>query len=616
MRSISSFRGGVGGAKRYNQRLMAAPRKPARLFAIAGTIAALAVAAAWTASAQTSKSIGAGQQRLHEDVLPPTGARAAIGVPAVFGDKPGEGKNPSAFASGSKILPKPSKDATKGSGEPVLGRGGVAADRDTQTRPDYQTGTDQTLQYVTVFNPSVIPFKRMSALDRVRKDYTLYTESRVRSRVRVGGKRSAGRDLFWGSVVIQLKTGDDIAIPSVAPDMRILSYELSPKLGGTLKFSKDDADNYFVRTEESGVSGTYRLVFLADADARHFTGETPVGYTVRDVTRRGKAHVNKPPASVQRVADRALRKLGVSPHMDFKKALDKLVAYFRNYEATDKPPPSTGDIYWDLFTSQAGVCRHRSFVFAVTANALGIPTRYVTNEAHAWVEVWVPEVNWIRIDLGGAALRMDVSNAKDKTIYRPRQKDSFPKPDKYSNNYTQLRGDIKGLTPDQIKEGQADNSNGSKDGKGGNDPDGKGDPDATPDWNLDDPDKSGTGDPGGPQIGPGRSLPPAPDDNKLGAAVTVDASVSPVGYRGESVKISGRLTDDAGVGIPDMLVDIWLSPSGRRGDDERHVGVGMTDSDGKYKVDVELPKDMILRSYDVYATTGGNKKYSPARSPD
>jgi hypothetical protein len=37
----------------------------------------------------------------------------------------------------------------------------------------------------------------------------------------------------------------------------------------------------------------------------------------------------------------------------------------------------------------------------ITAQALGIPTRMVTNEAHAWVEVHNATV-WKRIDLGGA----------------------------------------------------------------------------------------------------------------------------------------------------------------------------------------------------------------------
>ena len=72
---------------------------------------------------------------------------------------------------------------------------------------------------------------------------------------------------------------------------------------------------------------------------------------------------------------------------------------------SDEPPRGHNDIYLDLALSQKGVCRHRAFAFLVTALSLGIPTRMVVNEAHAWVEVLDPGVApplWRRVDLGGA----------------------------------------------------------------------------------------------------------------------------------------------------------------------------------------------------------------------
>ena len=128
-------------------------------------------------------------------------------------------------------------------------------------------------------------------------------------------------------------------------------------------------------------------------------------------------------------------------------------------------------MYLDLALSRRGVCRHRAFAFMITANAAGIPARYVTNEAHAFAEIWVPERNWIRVDLGGAALDMDVNNAGDKQMYKPRAADALPRPPEYANNYTQLKGDIRGLTKDQLADGQ-DAANGT-DANGG-DPNGNG----------------------------------------------------------------------------------------------------------------------------------------------
>src|SRR5439155_17512471 len=81
---------------------------------------------------------------------------------------------------------------------------------------------------------------------------------------------------------------------------------------------------------------------------------------------------------------------------------------------------------------------------------LGLPTRLVENEAHAFVEVWFPGRNWQRIDLGGAALRMEVQGADEKTLHRPRADDPFDKPPQYKQNYTQLEGDIRGLTAQQL----------------------------------------------------------------------------------------------------------------------------------------------------------------------
>ena len=76
---------------------------------------------------------------------------------------------PAAIRSGDKIIPKPplSDPARAPKDEPVLGAGGFAADRQTQMRPDNKTGPDSTLHYVSVFNPDVLPFKRMSAFDAV-----------------------------------------------------------------------------------------------------------------------------------------------------------------------------------------------------------------------------------------------------------------------------------------------------------------------------------------------------------------------------------------------------------------------------------------------------------------
>src|SRR5262249_39378907 len=145
-------------------------------------------------------------------------------------------------------------------------------------------------------------------------------------------------------------------------------------------------------------------------------------------------------------------RLRVRPDGDLATTLNDLVRYFRAFEPGEIRQP-TGNLYWDLASSQRGVCRHRSFAFMITANALGIPTRFVSNEAHAFAEVWVPVHGWLRIDLGGASNSFDVKNAEEKSMYRPRGADPFDKPPAYRNgSYSNLGGNVNGLTHEQIEE--------------------------------------------------------------------------------------------------------------------------------------------------------------------
>ena len=137
---------------------------------------------------------------LHEDLPSPgrkSGPSSTLGAVSPT-------KNPDAIFAGDKTLPEPTDTGTTPrNGEPVLGNGSVTADRATEQKPDLNTGSDGTLHYVSVFNPDVLPFKRMSALDGVRDDYTMTIVSQALTEVQVGAAANAdaGRDRFWGSVL-------------------------------------------------------------------------------------------------------------------------------------------------------------------------------------------------------------------------------------------------------------------------------------------------------------------------------------------------------------------------------------------------------------------------------
>ena len=557
-------------------------------------IAALLVAAAaGLALAQTgpSKPIV-----LHEPLPEPSADKGSPMIGSASADKA-----PAAFSAGDKVLPKPdtSREPAKGSGgEPVLGKGGFAADRETAMKPDENTGPDSTLHYVSVFNPDVLPFKRMSVFDKIGDDETLHVGATALAEVTVGGTTDPRtRDRFWGDVLVQLQPGKDVPLPSVAPDMRILSYEVKPKI--ELHFSRDGADNFYVRSDEASASGTYRLVFLADADAGYFAPSLPEhSYYVRDVAAHAPPELRNQlaavPSGLRRQAAITLNKIGIDRDMDLHAAFNQLVRYFRAFKPGDIAHP-TGDMYRDLCDSQAGVCRHRAFAFMITANALGIPTRFVENEAHAFVEVWFPERNWQRIDLGGAALRMDVTGANDKTLHRPRHDDPFAKPPEYKQSYTQLEGDIRGLTDRQLADKRRSLDQAPPSGAVGNNGNGSGS-----DLQAD-------------RISPDPTLPAITQDPKKKTPVLRVTLADVSAYRGGTVHVEGIVTDERKP-LPDHTVRVFIAPAGQGHVNSIPLGIATTGADGTFRVDLAVPASVGLQTYDILLSSDEDAYYNASLS--
>ena len=526
------------------------------------------------------------RRKLHEDLAAPAQDKPG---PMIGGN--GAKESPTAFTAGDKVVMKPSIDqpADGSGGEPVLGGSGFAADRQTEMKPDSNTGPDGTLHYVSVFNPDVLPFKRMSALDAVGDDYTLKIGHGAIAELPVGGTTDKTRDRFWGDVVVNLVPGKEVPLPSVAPDMRILSYESKPP--ATLHFDKDGADNFYVRSDHA--AGNVRLIFLADADAAYFAPALPAGpLTPKQVGKLAPPNLVSPlPPSVRKAAQRTIDKLGLDENYDLHKVFNDLVGYFRAFEA--KPfPPSTGDIYRDLCDSQAGVCRHRAFAFMVTANALGIPTRFVENEAHAFVEVWFPHKNWQRIDLGGAALRMDVTGAENKTLHRPRAEDPYAKPPQYKQNYTQLQGDITGLTAQQMADKHKPLDQSPASGSYGNGP--------------------GSG-PSSDRITPDPTLPAATADPTKATPKLAITMADGSAYRGDSIHVEGTVFA-SGAALPDHRVDVFLAPAGKLGKDPIQLGSAVTDLAGSFKVDLAVPAELRLEAYELYVSSPEDAYFNAALS--
>src|SRR5581483_7221752 len=117
-------------------------------------------------------------------------------------------------------------------------------------------------RYHEVFNPSVFPFKRMTALDDADEDETLRRRDPALLPLPLGspGLRP-GRDPFYGTVVVDFVANQPVPIPSPAAGVQLLSYRAVPP--APLRFYRDGADNIYV---SAPLSGMRRVIYLVDAE--------------------------------------------------------------------------------------------------------------------------------------------------------------------------------------------------------------------------------------------------------------------------------------------------------------------------------------------------------------
>ena len=106
--------------------------------------------------------------------------------------------------------------------------------------------------------------------------------------------------------------------------------------------------------------------------------------------------------------------------------IKRAIAHFRTggYRYTLYPPLATSADSVDefLFDNRMGFCEHYASAFVVLMRAAGVPARVVTgyqggeinpidgymtvrqSDAHAWAEVWLDQMGWVRVDPTAAAV--------------------------------------------------------------------------------------------------------------------------------------------------------------------------------------------------------------------
>jgi len=253
-----------------------------------------------------------------------------------------------------------------------------------------------------IFDPSLQSgdrMKRWSVCDAIDANYTAYIAQPQLIPLELS---DVSYELqFRGEIPLGDPSAQAILIPSVSPTANIISYSSSLS-DVSFHFFKDGADNYYVAASRRTGVHSVQLTIVTTANRSYFH---PYDYVVPGtltLEQIPQSVQHTPPASVREKAGLIVGDLGLTGEMNMKKILTTMVAYFSTFTEGDIPTPEQEpDTFLAVARAHHGACYERSFAFFITANAIGIPTRLVTNDCHAFVEVYIPPTGWEMIDLGG-----------------------------------------------------------------------------------------------------------------------------------------------------------------------------------------------------------------------
>jgi transglutaminase-like putative cysteine protease len=264
-------------------------------------------------------------------------------------------------------------------------------------------------------------------------------------------------------------------------------------------------------------------------------------------------------------------------------ALEALVAHFRDFSPSDVLPQadSGAALYRELVLERRGVCRHRAYGFVLTALGLGIPSRFVRNEAHAWVEVFDGKL-WHRIDLGGAARRLDVDSRAGAPNHVP-PADPYAWPENADSGAEAVRagatrgpGNTNGSVAEPVSQAATPNPNAAASARA---------PTALQ------PQRTG----------------PSTDVERPRSGVELSVDLQDA-RRGAPLRVSG-VVSSGGAACPNARVDIVLvEPAG-----ETLIGSVPTDAQGRFDSPVTIPFNIDVGEHTLRASTPGAGECGPSQ---
>jgi transglutaminase-like putative cysteine protease len=513
------------------------------------------------------------------------------------------GAEPAAIVYAGEILRAPEGGPLEADERPMDAAPGSATEhrepgrRSPTFRPDRVTALHGAVPYFEVFTPTVTPYKRVSALDEVRVDATgvpyLAVSEGPRERIEVEGPGARppdgrARDRFWGSVVLDFSGGDEVPLPSISPESRILSLRTEPAT--PLHVERDRAGNYVAVLEPGVVAAEVRLVFLTDAPRTYFGFDGDQRWPEAGAAALSERVPALPPR-VARDAQTFAAELGLRRGMPFGTAMDILVRHFRSFAESEEPPVDTGNVYLDLARGMRGVCRHRAYAFVITARSLGIDARFVSNEAHAWVEVQLPERRgWLRVDLGGSAQGLSPRNTESGPAYRPSVRDPLPRPPEFERALADAEQRSRQHRGSQSAGGQ---SAGGQSGESRREAGGGAQRAEDPSVARAAPSSAATSPPAGRP--------------RVPLQLSIEQHTTDV-LRGRALEVSGRARSAAGVEAG-VRVEVLLRD---RHGAERLLGVTVSDANGLFHGSFGVPPDTEVGEHELVVRSPGSAHLEPA----
>ncbi|PIE05541.1 MAG: hypothetical protein CSA75_04210 [Sorangium cellulosum] len=475
-----------------------------------------------------------------------------------------DGRLPAAMETESGLVQAP--DTTRMPTATERAYGAIAPRSfESKYNPDRDTRRPLVSRYDDPFSPATAPYKRLRAYDGVRADFSLTVSDVGLVPILEGGVVRSGEDAFFGDFTVDVVPGEPVRIPTVGPGARIVRRASQPPM--PFELVRDGAENWFVR---AGVRVRMRLILQLAAPRAAFGGSFP------DTDLSDLLPVPPVPPNVRLSVSDVVGKLGLKHERSFRNIITTLVTYFRGFEPSAQPPKGRDNIYLDLALSRKGVCRHRAYAFVVTTLGMGIPSRMILNEAHAWVEVHDGSL-WRRIDLGGASTQLEQDEPSQPHPAHSTPEDPFPWPD--------------GADPADSGEGMAVRAR-------------EGWANASP--RVDDAFEQ----PSGYSYQDPRLSGKNTSINAISTEIQIVDSDRRV-LRGSPMRVEGKVSADVG-SCGFVRVNVFLKDP--KTSSRYEIGAVSTDENGRFSGSVIVPLEIRVGDYDVVVATPGDARCGPGTS--